>query len=179
MNEIKMNWSKYVNGTVKGTVFENDNWVEELCELDSPVKASNFFNGRFKNKWEMSINVIPSIIEKNNRPWEERYAMIQLFRIHGHVFINISMKLEEIKHLMLDYYRYDNRIPRNKQFSFSTELTRNGNIAVLTDLPPAHPDGDREYIFRVYSPAGKHLTEWGSGSKPLEGTKYFSWLEEY
>ena len=179
MNEIRMNWSKYVKGNVEGTIFEGEVWVKELSKLDSPCKAVKLYNELFNNKWEMSVDIIPSIIKKNNRPWEERYAMIQLFKIHGHVFINIRLKPGELKHLMLDFYRYDAHITCQKEFLFSTELTKNGNIAVLTEFPPIHPDGDTEYIFRIYSPNGLPMTEWGSGSKPLEGTKYFDWIEKY
>lgn len=58
-HEITMKWTQYVTGTVKGTIFDGANWVEQFAMCETPLEAAKLFNTIFKDQWSMSTSEIP------------------------------------------------------------------------------------------------------------------------
>lgn len=170
---LVMRWSEFVRGSVKGTIFEDEEWVRAFVEFETVEEAARFFNKHFDGLWKMSADAIPCIKELHNSPWALRYAMMCLFHRGVHPLIRLFISKEELESLNLEYFRFRHYENHGRWMSFRTEFTPFGNIAVLDSFAPLHPDGEQEYIFRIYSRSGESLSAWQGGSAPLDSSGYY------
>lgn len=178
-DEIVMKWTFFVNGTTRNTVFDGQEWVKAFSECETPFEAAKLFNNHFDGAWWMTPYEIPDVDEREESSWAERYAMICLFKGKVRPMIRLFMTKEELAALNLDYFKFYYYELHDQWVLFRAELTPKGNIAVASSLASPGPDSDDDYIFRVYDPTGKPLTEWHSGSQPLYYSGYYELIEQY
>lgn len=173
----ELKWTDKCRAEVGGTIFETQEWVGRFAACETMADAARLFNSHFYGQWEMSTSSwdsSPGASEIKERPWDERYAVMQLLKGKSTIYIRMFVTRDEINKIGLDYYR--DRHPRKFHgawFTPTAELTPKGNIAVLDCFAPGHPDSDCEYAFRIYSPAGEPLTDWVSDYAPLSTSRYY------
>lgn len=177
--EIILKWTDFVNGTTHNTIFNGQEWVKSFSEFETPSEAAKFFNKHFKGSWRMTAYKIPDVYERKVSSWDERYAMMCLFKRYVHPLIRIYLTKEELAALNLDYFKFYDGELRSQWMLFRTEFTPKGNIAVATSLAAPHPDSDDDYIYRIYDPAGQPLTDWQSGWQPLISSGYYELKDKY
>lgn len=178
-DEIIMKWTGFVNGTTHNTVFYGQEWVKTFSEFETPLEAAKFFNKHFEGSWRMTAYEIPDVDERKASSWDERYAMMCLFKGYVHPTIRLYLTKEELAALNLDYFNFYDYELHSQWMLFRTEFTPKGNIAVVTSLAAPHPDSDDDYIFRIYTPNGKPLTNWQRGWQPLFSSGYYELKDKY
>lgn len=178
-HEITMKWTQYVTGTVKGTIFDGANWVEQFAMCETPLEAAKLFNTIFKDQWSMSTSEIPHIKELQATSWRERYAMMKLFSNGAHLQILLLMTKEVQEGLGSNHFKAGINSALDEWIQFEPQFTARGNIAVLSKWVSPGPDNDYDCVFRVYSPEGEPLTRWQSGDGPVSNSGYYDLIKDF
>lgn len=151
-------WKKYVTGTDVGTIYENQPWVDDFFNAVTFEDAKKAIEKQFGDKLKVERHFI---IENENNlfSWEERFALLSIFRKGIVPVFNIYITEDMIKPANICNPIQD---PFDSLWSFGAALTNKGNAILYTGFPPGHPDSDYEYAGVLVDRNGKMLCEFFS-----------------